>query len=191
MKRSKNPILRIILIMIVVTFFIAFTYETVLKPYVDGEKVWWYLNAFYGAEDEAEVDIAETELVVSDTSLEKIDDTFYKVTFTLKNNSDYNIKICGVAYDVYKYSELQRCDDFQYSKRIKSGEEVVVTGKIERENFWSSEMAISGFFADVDRDFKTWLYLCDEDMMKEQRVKFEDLIFINILIRLTNIHKCV
>ena len=173
-KKNKNPILFIALIMIVITFVIAFTYETVFKPYVDGEKTWWYLDFFYGTEDEAEVDIAENELVVSDTSLEKIDDNLYKVTFTLKNNSDYNIKICGVAYEVYKYSELQRCGDFQYSKRIKSGEEIVVTGKIERENFWSTEMAISGLFADVDRDFKTWLYLCDEDMMKSQRAKFVD-----------------
>ena len=85
-KIKENPIMFISLLMIVVTFLIAFTYETVFKPYVDGEKVWWYLD-IYGAEDEAEVDIAETELVVSDTRLERIDETQYKVTFKLKNNS--------------------------------------------------------------------------------------------------------
>ncbi len=173
MKKSRNPILIIIPILIVLTLVFAFTYDVVLKPYIDGEKVWWYLN-IYGAEDEAEADIAEMDLVVSDTSLRKIDENFYEVTFKLKNNSDYNIKICGVSYEVYKYSGLQYCSDFRYTKRIKSGEEVEVKGEIEKENILSVEMCIDGFFADVDRDWKTWMYLLDDDMKEKQKVKFPE-----------------
>ncbi|MBQ4348616.1 MAG: hypothetical protein IJC79_03270 [Clostridia bacterium] len=173
MKKRRNPILIIIPILIVLTLAAAFTYDVVLKPYIDGEKKWWYLNT-YGAEDEAEADIAETDLVVSDTALRKIDENLYEVTFKLKNNSDYNIKVCGVCYEVYKYSGLQYCGDFQYTKRIKSGEEVEVKGEIEKENILSVEMCIYGFFADVDGDRKTWMYLLDDDMKENQKVNFPE-----------------
>lgn len=152
----------------------AFGYSE-YRLYADGEKAWWYMN-IYGAEDEQEADIAYSDLFVSETKLTKLEDGLYEISFKLKNKSNYNIKICGVTYDVCDRYGKFHYNDFQFTERIKSGEEIVIKGEVVRSEVREKTVTISGFFADVDRDWKTWLYCCDEENMKAETVTFPDFI---------------
>lgn len=178
--KEKNVPMIVISILLIIAIVFSFVYSFCLKPYIEGEKVWWYMN-IYGTEEVDEAEIKETDLVVSDTNIEKTGDGLYEISFNFKNLSQYSINICGVCYDVYdKYDDLDWCGDFRFTKSIKSGQEIEIKGTIKFEEIKSHtdaeiaeyKVAISGIFADIDRDWKTCEYFCNEDMMKKETVKF-------------------
>lgn len=179
MKEKNTPVI-VISVLIIVSLILGVVYAFILNPYLEGEKSWWYMN-IYGTEEDDEVNIKETDLVVSDTQIEKTDNGEYIIRFNFKNLSEHSIKILGICYDVFdKYGDLDWCSDFRFSKRIKSGDEIQIKGTIKFEEITEHtdkeisehKVAISGVFADIDRDWKACQYFCDEDMMKKETVAF-------------------
>ena len=97
---KKNTPVIVISVLIIVSLILVAVYAFILNPYLESEKSWWYMN-IYGTEEDDEVNIKETDLVVSDTQIEKTDNGEYIIRFNFKNLSEYNIKILGICYDVF------------------------------------------------------------------------------------------